>query len=188
MLNNFKYWLSTFALDTNIVAGTSSTGNYATTTDINGVKHYIKDIDGKNVTGYYDALSNYLNKLGHIETPSAKGVRILLGKGSSEKTTDETYKLEEDVTSSFALGVVTSAVNYLDGKVQLVLTAQYTNSSASSMQINEIGLALLNKRRVSGNSYTDVILLDRKSNADDNFNSVTLGVGESKIFVYAIEL
>jgi hypothetical protein len=177
MLNNFKYWLHNFVF-------TNSTIPYNSTYTL---KTPFTDIEGNNITQSYAVTSNLINSLGYITNSSETGIKIYLGTGNTVETTDETHSLENDVTSSFALGNVTSAVSYLNGKVQLVLTAQYTNNTNEAITINEIGMVLINKRYLS-TSYTDRILLDRKSVADGNFTPVTVGAGESKIFVYAIEL
>jgi hypothetical protein len=82
---------------------------------------------------------------------------------------------------------VLSSVDFPNGKVRLLLTVNYTNNTDETITINEIGLGYNNSFYAGGWEYHKV-LLDRKSVADGNFTPVTVGAGESKIFVYAIEL
>lgn len=184
MLNNMKYWLHTFLF--------SDTGvPYATTNSSANYKTPLMDVNGESVTNFNAVNSRYCSVLGYMSTDNkeaTKGISIRLGTGLTVKTTDETYCLENESTDSFIIGNIASGVDAPDGKVRLLLTANYTNNTDEPITVNEIGIGFFNSRVVSGTTYYNQILLDRKSVADENFTHVTVGAGESKVFVYAIEL
>jgi hypothetical protein len=180
MLNNMKYWLHNFLFSNTQLL-------YATSNSQQSLKSPLINKDGTKVTkfnAYYSLWCSMLGVQSSKTNHDNYGVTIRLGTGSTIPTTEETYCLENEVTLSFTLGSITSDVAYPTGKVRLVLTANYTNNTTEAITINEAGLATY----IYGPSQYETILLDRKSVADGNFTPVTVGAGESKIFVYAIEL
>jgi hypothetical protein len=175
-----KYWLQTFLFSNRPLP-------YTTVSSFEKFKKPLVNIGGEKVTSYNMLYSNENSRLGIQSTAphhDSYGVTIRLGTGSTIPTTEETYCLENEVTSSFTLGSITSNTDFPDSKVRLVLTANYTNNTAEAITVNEIGLAMY----FHGSPMYQTILLDRKSVADGNFTPVTVGAGESKIFVYALEL
>lgn len=183
MLNNMKYFLETFLFNNEALGFSNSAGYKA-------FKTPLVSIEGAEVKNYNSNKINEQSLLGLImatENEINNGVSIRLGTGASVTTTEETYCLENEVTTNFTLGTITSDVNFPNGKVQLVLTAQYTNNTDQEITINEVGFGYNNSSYAGGWTRYRV-LLDRKSKADGNFTPVTIGAGESKIFVYALEL
>ena len=175
-----KHWLGNFLLrDTKIPYSTvSSTATF---------KVPVTNVNGESITSFNTLYSLQYCTFGVQSKKTSNdtsGVLICLGSGSTLQTVNDTYCLESDITQKLTLGSITSNVDYLDDKVRLVLTARYTNNSEENLTISEAGLAT----HVVGNSGNTIVLLDRKSVADGNFTPVTLGSGEGKTFVYAIEL
>jgi hypothetical protein len=174
-----KYWLQTFLF-----------GKSVTYSSSNGRVNYINqltDINGEKVIGYNKKFASEISVLGKPYA-SGTGVSIRLGTGSTVKTTADTYCLENDVTDTFTLDTINSSVDFPNDNTRLLLTASFTNDTNEDINVNEIGFEYNNNDYASSTLLNNKVLLDRKSVADGNFTPVTIGAGESKIFVYAIEL
>lgn len=179
MLNNMKYWLQAF-LFSESVTYSSSGGSVAYT-------NQFTDINGEKVIGYNKANSSMLSVLGK-PLASNIGVSIRLGTGTNTPTTAETFCLENDVTDTFTLDTINSNVDFPNDNTRLLITASFTNNTEEDIVVNEIGFEYNNQNYLDKTYVYNKVLLDRKSVADGNFTPVTVGAGESKIFVYAIEL
>ena len=185
MLNNLKYWLGTFLFKTNAswVANASANGSYA---------NALTDIEGNSVTSF-NKNYNYINGMGVLGVPVTNydvGTTLVVGAGGDVATTDGTFKLTNQITTGINISKITSEINFVDGKVRLLINATCTNTTTdTTFNISEIGIVL--KTQFYSSSSTDTkrdILLDRKSVADGNFTPTTLNAGESKVFVYALEI
>lgn len=183
MLNNLKYWLGTFLFNTKRLSrNTSATHkSYANS---------MTDIEGNAVTGYNERYTEYYATLGFPSTnDTTQGVCIHIGTGETDKTSVETHSLENDVTDNLSLVSLVSDIDNSNGKTRLLLTANYQNKTSTDITINEIGFVFINQDYNSTDGHTyNKVLFDRKSKADGNFTPTTLCAGESKVFVYALEI
>lgn len=178
MLNNMKYWLENFLF-------TSTALPYTTSSDESNFSTPMIDTNGEEQAAFRAKYSLRCSVLGitNDNFSSDYGVHIYLGTGSTVPTTEETYCLENDVTMSFGRASVTSSTSHTENGISLALTGVYTNNTEKPITVNEAGLVM---NFFGSKSYK--VLLDRKSVADGNFEPITLGAGESKIFVYTLEL
>lgn len=86
-----------------------------------------------------------------------KGLTALVGSGSTTPTYDD-YRLSTDVTSSFTTTSTTvSFATNAAGKLEMTVTWVGTNSSASSITINEFGLKKTIYRSYTNSGYTEHI-------------------------------
>ena len=185
MLNNLKYWLGTFLFRSNTswVANSSSNGSYA---------NALTDIEGNSVEKF-NFHSNYVNGMGVLGVPVTNydvGTTLVVGAGGDVATEDGTFALATPITTGLSISKITSGINFVDGKVRLLINATCTNTTTdTTFNISEIGIVLKTQLYSSSSSDTKRdILLDRKSVADGNFTPTTLCAGESKVFVYALEI
>jgi hypothetical protein len=192
MLNNFKIWLANFMFNAKGVSVSSSSGKgelFLPT--INGEQVPIVAIDGTNLTTYnnYSTITKYMYALGYISNRDNQvGVTLHFGTDKDNTTSNGTYSLFSPCDSNVVFTNASSVVDFTDNGARLVISGTVTNGTDSVIEISEMGLVLNYSHYENSKSEHIKVLLDRKSVADGNFTPATVGAGESKIFVYAIEL